>query len=134
MPTLFVIVNVIAIQTGVRKIVNKKSFANRKKIPCFFAVPCYSVSMKKEITTIEQAKKLSTLEFMDLSTLERKLLDELKRVESQVEYFQRALEVSDQACETLRKARDSYRKQLGISSDWDTMESVRDKYDARHGG
>ncbi len=90
--------------------------------------------MNKEINTIEQAKKLSVLEFMDLSTLERKLLDELKRVESQVEYFQQRLAVSDQACETLRKARDNYRKQLGISSDWDTMESVRDKYDARHGG
>jgi hypothetical protein len=90
--------------------------------------------MKKEINTIEQAKKLSTLEFMDLSTLERKLLDELKRVESQVEYFQQMLAVSDQACETLRNARDNYRRQLGISSDWDTMESVRDKYDARYGG
>ncbi len=95
---------------------------------------CYSVYMNKEINTIEQAKKLSVLEFMDLSTLERKLLDELKRVESQVEYFQRSLEVSNQACETLRNARDNYRRQLGISSDWDTMESVRDKYDARHGG
>lgn len=90
--------------------------------------------MIKEINTIEQARKLSVLEFMDLSTLERKLLDELKRVESQVEYFQRSLELSNQACETLRKSRDNYRKQLGISSDWDTMESVRDKYDARHGG
>lgn len=97
-------------------------------------VLCYSIYMKKEINTIEQAKKLSVLEFMDLSTLERKLLDELKRVESQVEYFQQMLAVSDQACETLRKARDNYRRQLGISSDWDTMESVRDKYDARYGG
>lgn len=90
--------------------------------------------MKKEITTIEQAKKLSVLEFMDLSTLERKLLDELKRVESQVELLQTWLDNANQSCETLRKARDNYRRQLGISSDWDTMESVRDKYDARHGG
>ena len=97
-------------------------------------VLCYAVSMKKEITTIEQAKKLSVLEFMDLSTLERKLLDELKRVESQVELLQTWLDNANQSCETLRKARDNYRRQLGISSDWDTIESVRDKYDARHGG
>ena len=125
---------VIKIQTTVWENVNKNSFANRKKIPCFFGGVWYTSSMIKEINTIEQARKLSVLEFMDLSTLERKLLDELKRVESQVEYFQRSLELSNQACETLRKSRDNYRKQLGISSDWDTMESVRDKYDARHGG
>jgi hypothetical protein len=90
--------------------------------------------MKKEINTIEQAKKLSVLEFMDLSTLERKLLDELKRVESQVELLQEWLDNSNKTCGLLRDARDNYRRQLGISSDWDTMESVRDKYDARHGG
>ena len=90
--------------------------------------------MKKEITTIEQAKKLSVLEFMDLSTLERKLLDELKRVESQVKLLQTWLDNANQSCETLREARDNYRKQLGISSDWDTMDSVRDKYSPKHGG
>ena len=90
--------------------------------------------MKKEITTIEQAKKLSVLEFMDLSTLERKLLDELKRVESQVKLLQTWLDNANQSCETLREARDNYRRQLGISSDWDTMNSVRDKYSPKHGG
>lgn len=90
--------------------------------------------MKKEITSIEEAKKLSALEFMDLSALERKLLDELKRVESQVELLQTWLDNSNQDCETLRKARDYYRKQLGHASDWDVAESVREKYDARHGG
>jgi DNA gyrase/topoisomerase IV subunit A len=94
----------------------------------------YSVYMKKEINTIEQAKNLSTLEFMDLSPLERKLIDELKRVESQVELLQEWLDNSHRTSELLRNARDNYRRQLGISSDWDTMESVRDKYDARHGG
>ena len=89
--------------------------------------------MKKEINTIEQAKNLSTLEFMDLSPLERKLIDELKRVESQVELLQEWLDNSHRTSELLRNARDNYRRQLGISSDWDTMESVRDKYDARHG-
>ena len=54
----------------------------------------YSVYMKKEINTIEQAKNLSTLEFMDLSPLERKLIDELKRVESQVELLQEWLDNS----------------------------------------
>ena len=90
--------------------------------------------MKKEINTIEQAKNLSTLEFMDLSPLERKLIDELKRVESQVELLQEWLDNSHRTSELLRNARDNYRRQLGISSDWDTMESVRDKYYARHGG
>lgn len=113
---------------------NKKTLENRKDFHCFFGDLWYAVCMKKEITTIEQAKKLSVLEFMDLSTLERKLLDELKRVESQVELLQTWLDNANQSCETLRKARDNYRRQLGISSDWDTMESVRDKYDARHGG
>ena len=112
----------------------KKISHNRKKIPCFLRVLWYSVYMKKEINTIEQAKNLSTLEFMDLSPLERKLIDELKRVESQVELLQEWLDNSHRTSELLRNARDNYRRQLGISSDWDTMESVRDKYDARHGG
>ena len=90
--------------------------------------------MKKEINTIEQAKNLSTLEFMDLSPLERKLIDELKRVESQVELLQEWLENSHRTCGLLRDSRDTYRRQLGISSDWDTMESVRDTFDARHCG
>jgi hypothetical protein len=90
--------------------------------------------MNKEINTIEQIKTLSTMEYMELSPLERKLIDELKRVESQVELLQEWLDNSHKTCGLLRDARDSYRRQLGISSDWDTMESVRDKYDARHGG
>lgn len=94
----------------------------------------YSVYMKKEINTIEEAKNLSVMDFMERTPLERKLIDELKRVESQVELLQEWLENSHRTCGLLRDARDSYRRQLGISSDWDTMESVRDKYDARHGG
>jgi hypothetical protein len=88
----------------------------------------------KEINTIEEAKNLSVMDFMERTPLERKLIDELKRVESQVELLQEWLDNSNKTCGLLRDARDNYRRQLGISSDWDTMESVRDKYDARYGG
>jgi hypothetical protein len=85
--------------------------------------------MKREVNTIEEAKNLSALEFTELSPLERKLLDELKRVESQVELLQEWLNNSHETCELLRDARDRYRRQIGISSDWETAESVREKYD-----
>jgi hypothetical protein len=88
----------------------------------------------KEINTIEEAKNLSVLEFMERTPLERKLIDELKRVESQVELLQEWLDNSHKTCDLLRDARDQYRRQLGISSDWETAESVREKYDARYGG
>jgi hypothetical protein len=91
--------------------------------------PCYSVYMKKEINTIEEAKNLSVMDFMECTPLERKLIDELKRVESQVELLQEWLDNSNKTCGLLRDARDRYRRQLGISSDWETAESVREKYD-----
>ena len=39
--------SVIKIQTPVWKNVNKNTFTESKKIPCVFARPCYSLSMKE---------------------------------------------------------------------------------------
>jgi hypothetical protein len=46
-------------------LVNKNSFQNRKKIPCFSAVPCYSLTMKKKYYTsteiIEYAEQVGAV-------------------------------------------------------------------------
>ena len=85
MPTM----NVIVIQTPVRKIVNKNTFHNRKKNHCVFARPCYSLCMnEKEIQLQALEAKLEQIanDLIDpmLDNQTTVLLHEMRKVREKI--------------------------------------------------